>query len=105
MPAHAMMDAMKKKKGNPSQSLWDATMAHSIATFLETNPSTTVVQVNGAFHSDEHLGTVEQLLRYRPETKVAVVSVVPDESFPAFDKEASALLGDVIIMADPRWRE
>jgi len=105
MPAHAMMEAMKKKKGNPSQSLWDATMSHSISAFLESNPSTTVVQVNGSFHSDEHLGTVEQLLRYRPGTKVAVISVVPDETFPAFDKEAFGNLGDVIIMANPRWRE
>jgi uncharacterized iron-regulated protein len=105
MPPHAMMEAMKKSKGNPSQSLWDATMSYSISTFLETNPSTTVVQVNGCFHSDEHLGTVEQLLRYRPETKVAVVSIVPDETFPAFDREAFGSLGDVIIMANPRWRE
>ena len=105
MPAHAMMEAMKKKKGNPSQSLWDATMSHSISAFLETNPSTTVVQVNGSFHSDEHLGTVEQLFRYRPGTKIAVVSIVPDEIFPAFDKEVFGNLGDVIIIANPRWRE
>lgn len=102
MPPLSMM--MKKKGGFPSQSLWDATMAYSISRFLEENAGFTVVQVNGSFHSDEHLGTVEQLLRFRPDTKVAVVSIVPHESFPAFDMEAFGSLGDVIIIANPIWQ-
>lgn len=103
MPPHGMMMAAKKK-GNPSQSLWDATMAYSISRHLEADPRTTVVQVNGAFHSDEHLGTVEQLLRYRPGTRIAVISILPDESFPAFDKESLGALGDVVIITDPGWQ-
>lgn len=103
MPPGMMMHA-QKSKGNPSQSLWDATMAHSIAAFLEKSPETTVVQVNGSFHSNEALGTVEQLLRYRPETRVAVISILPDPAFPAFDKEPLAVLGDVIIITDPAWQ-
>ena len=97
---HCHVNAGPKRTEEMSAENVDAIIA-----FLEANPSTTVVQVNGCFHSDEHLGTVEQLLRYRPDTKVAVVSIVPDETFPAFDREAFGSLGDVIIMANPRWRE
>lgn len=103
MPPHGMMMAAKKK-GNPSQSLWDAAMAYSISRHLEANPQVTVVQVNGAFHSDEHLGTVEQLLRYRPGTRITVISILPDESFPAFDRESFGGLGDVVIITDPSWQ-
>jgi uncharacterized iron-regulated protein len=101
---HGMMMHAQMSKGFPSQSLWDAAMAHSIARFLEQNPQTTVLQVNGAFHSDEHLGTVEQLLRYRPETKVAVISMVPHPAFPAFDAGDLSAIADVIIITDPSWQ-
>ncbi|MHC4945984.1 MAG: ChaN family lipoprotein [Planctomycetota bacterium] len=101
---HDMMMRAQMSKGFPSQSLWDAAMGHSIARFLEKNPQTTVLQVNGAFHSDEHLGTVEQLLRYRPDTKVAVISMVPHQAFPAFDADNLAGLADIIIVTDPSWQ-
>ncbi len=106
MPPHVMMRMMEamKKGGNPAQSLWDASMAFSIASFLEDNPETTVVNINGAFHSNEHLGTVDQLMRYRPNTRVAVISLVPHESFPAFDPEELSKLGEVIIVTDPSWQ-
>lgn len=104
MPAHVMKMMNRKQGGYPSQSLWDASMAHAIASFLDDNPGVTVVQVNGSFHSDEHLGTVEQLLRYRPNTKVKVISINPDPSFPALNKEEFGKMGDVIIITDPRWR-
>jgi uncharacterized iron-regulated protein len=102
MPHGMMMKGMSK--GNPSQSLWDATMAWSIARYLEANPAYTVVQVNGSFHSDEHLGTVEQLLRYRPGTQVAVVSLLPHPAFPAYERDELAELGEVIIVTDPAWQ-
>ncbi|MFH2001123.1 MAG: ChaN family lipoprotein [Planctomycetota bacterium] len=104
MPPAGMMMHAQQSKGNPSQSLWDATMAHTIASFMEREPGTTVVQVNGSFHSNEGLGTVEQLLRYRPETKIAVISILPDSTFPAFDKESLGCLGDIVIVTDPQWQ-
>jgi hypothetical protein len=104
MPGHAMMKLAEMKGGNPAQSLWDASMAYSIAEFLERVPGTTVVQVNGSFHSDEYLGTVEQLLRYRPGTRIGVISILPDEFFPAFNAEAHEELGEVIIITDPTWQ-
>ena len=102
---HTMMKMMSgKKKGFPSQSLWDASMAHAVAEYLKAHPGVTVVPVNGSFHSDEHLGTVEQLLRYRPGTRVAVISINPHEAFPALNVDALGGLGDVIIVTDPSWR-
>jgi len=103
MPPMSMMMNSKKKGGNPSQSLWDATMAYSIHSFIKKHPDTTVVQVNGSFHSDEHLGTVEQLLRYNKDLKIKVISIVPDDSFPAFDKAAFGKVGDIIIISDPSF--
>jgi uncharacterized iron-regulated protein len=104
MPPHGMM-MRGKNKGNPAQSLWDAAMAHSIACFLDEHPEHAVVQVNGAFHSDEHLGTVEQLTgQYRPGTKVAVISILPDPNFPTYDRENLSRLGDVVIITDPSWQ-
>ncbi|MBU0756144.1 MAG: ChaN family lipoprotein, partial [Planctomycetes bacterium] len=101
---HGMMMHGQKSQGFPSQSLWDATMAWSIAGYLDRSPSSSVVQINGAFHSDEHLGTVEQLLKYRPNTHIAVISMCPDEQFPAFDQERLSMLGDIIIITDPSWQ-
>jgi uncharacterized iron-regulated protein len=95
------LSMMKKKGGFPSQSLWDATMSLSISTVLDDHPGTTVVHVNGSFHSEEHLGTVEQLLRLKPDLKIAVVSMLPDACFPAFDRDDLGDLGDVVIVTNP----
>lgn len=43
------------------QSLWDATMAYSIANYLKKNKHKKVMQVNGRFHSDEGFAIVTQL--------------------------------------------
>jgi uncharacterized iron-regulated protein len=84
-----------------AQSLWDASMAYSIAEFLNTHPGKRVLQVNGSFHTAQHLGTVEQLLRYRPQTSVLVVTIVSDKSFPAFDAASMSGEGDFVIVTDP----
>ena len=52
----------------------DDTMAETIADFRAQNGNRRVLHVNGRFHSDHGLGTVERLLMRAPETKVAVIS-------------------------------
>ena len=94
----------QQQGGHPAQSLWDASMAHAIAISLDRHPGKTIVHVNGSFHSDDHLGVVEQLARYRPGTRMAVISIVPDTSFPAFDKEALEKRAEVFIVTDPTWQ-
>jgi uncharacterized iron-regulated protein len=84
-----------------AQSLWDATMAYSIAEFLTRSPGTRILHVNGSFHTAERLGTVEHLLRYRPNTTALVVTILPDKSFPAFESKDMKDQGNFVIVTDP----
>src|SRR5262249_38928100 len=84
-----------------AQSLWDASMAYSIAEFFTTHPDERVIQVNGSFHTAQHLGTVEELLRYRPDPSVLAVTIVSAKSFPAFDAASMSGEGDFVIVTDP----
>ncbi|HWK55651.1 MAG TPA: ChaN family lipoprotein [Hyphomicrobiales bacterium] len=94
-------DQAKLQRSLQAQSLWDATMAHAIATFLEDNPAGRVLHVNGSFHSAQHLGIPEHLARYRPGASMLVITLVPDKLFPAFDHGALNGLGDFVIVTDP----
>jgi uncharacterized iron-regulated protein len=85
-----------------AQNLRDATMAYAISEHLKRAPGAFVFHVNGRFHSEERLGVTEHLLRYRPTTRVLVVTIVSDRSFPDFDAATMARLGDYVIVTDPR---
>jgi uncharacterized iron-regulated protein len=87
-----------------AQSLWDAGMAHSIATYLDNNPEGRVLHVSGSFHSEQHLGIPEHLERYRPGTSTLVIAMVPDSLFPSFNRKELPGLGDFIIVTDPTLR-
>ena len=89
-------------KSLQAQSLWDASMAYSIAEHLLRSPNSRVLHVNGSFHTANRLGIVEHLLRYRPGTKVLVVTMVPSKDFPKFDAEKMAGSGDFVIVTDER---
>ncbi|MGZ6176352.1 MAG: ChaN family lipoprotein [Candidatus Binataceae bacterium] len=52
----------------------DDTMAESIYRHLMANPGRKVMHLNGSFHSDGFLGTVERLQARDPRLKIAVVS-------------------------------
>jgi uncharacterized iron-regulated protein len=84
------------------QSLWDATMAYSIADYLQKNLGKKVLQVNGRFHSDEKYAIVQQLQKYSPDAKVLVISSGEDASFPNVDWNKFKHLGDYIIITDPK---
>ena len=83
-----------------AQSLWDAGMAFSIAQHLTRHPDRRVIHVNGGFHTEQQLGTVEHLVRYRPGVKVMVVTMIPAKQFPAFDAESMRGKGDFLIVTD-----
>lgn len=85
-----------------SQSLWDATMADSMAKYLKRNKNALIVQLNGAFHSEDRLGTVEHLLRYRPKAKVIVVTMRYEDDFQHFDKAKYENTGDFVILTDAK---
>lgn len=85
-----------------SQSLWDAGMAYSIAESLKKNKGELVIHLNGAFHTESRLGTVEHLLNYRPKTKVLVVTMRYENDFKNFDKAKHTDLGDFVILTDAK---
>lgn len=106
----ATPDTSKKKMpalsmGNFSlvtaQSLWDATMAYSIAEYLKNNKGKKIFQVNGRFHSDERFAIVTQLAKYAPKARVLVISSGSDEGFPNINWEEYKKQGDFIIITDP----
>jgi uncharacterized iron-regulated protein len=75
-----------------AQVLRDDTMAESIASALQKFPGKKILHLNGSFHSDGFLGTVERLRLRKPELKIAVISPVEvdDPGAPAFPKSAVA---------------
>lgn len=109
----APVDTAKKQPVMPNtnafsmvmgQSLWDATMAHSISRYLKEHPDMKIFQVKGRFHSDEGFAVVTQLKKYSPNAKVLIISCGPDDSFTTgnIDWNKFAALGDYIIITDPK---
>ena len=84
-----------------AQSLWDATMAYSIAEHLKQHKGQKVMQVNGRFHSDEGFAAVTQLKKYRPKAIALVVSCGSDPAFPNIDWKKYLSQGDYIVITDP----
>ena len=85
-----------------AQALWDATMAFSIAEYLKRTKNPLVVHLNGAFHTENRLGTPEHLLKYAPKTKFLVITMRYEENFQTFDKSKHADLGDFVILTDTK---
>ena len=85
-----------------SQSLWDATMANSVAKYLKDNKKPLVIHLNGAFHTEGRLGTVGHLLKYRAKTKVLVVTIRFANDFKIFDKAKDTDTGDFVILTDAK---
>ena len=85
-----------------AQSLWDATMAYTIAEHLTRQPQSLVMHVTGAFHVSRRSGTPDALQHYRPGTRDLVVLIRPTGDPDAFDPEEHAGLGDFVILTDER---
>lgn len=80
-----------------AQSLWDATMAHSVSGFL--NKVDTVVHVTGYFHIQHKLGTVEHFLRYAPGVDLLTVVILPSENLDSLNDEQKNI-GDLVALTD-----
>lgn len=83
-----------------SQSLWDASMAYSIARALTDRPGAIVLHYAGGFHVENGTGIPEHLARYRPGTRRLIVAIRPHESFKEFDAEEFGGIGDFVILTD-----
>jgi uncharacterized iron-regulated protein len=100
-----MTDSMTPSQHNAmlaSQSLWDATMAFSISEYLKQNKNALVVHLNGGFHTENRLGTIDHLLKYNPKARVLVVTIKYEDDFKTFDKSKHADLGDFVILTDAK---
>lgn len=98
----AIMGGHSEMKMYQSQTLWDATMAYSIAKFYKTHKDFKIFQVNGGFHSEEKLGTVAQLKKYAPTVRIINIQTYADDSFDNPDWSKFAKFGDYIILTDPK---
>lgn len=83
--------------------LWDATMAYKISQCFTKLPTEAfLVHICGSFHCQNKLGLVEMLQHYKPDLKVMVVCLYPDEDFTNFDKEAFTGKGDFVILTNDK---
>lgn len=83
--------------------LWDAGMAHSIATSLAAHPGRLVVHVCGSFHCEWRLGITEMLeATYRPGAKALVVVICPEDDCDTFDAEQHGGRADFVVLTDAR---
>jgi len=85
-----------------SQTLWDATMAFSIAERLKNNKNSLIIHLNGSFHTENRLGAAEQLLTFSPKAKVLVITMRSEDDFTKFDKTKHTDLGDFVILTDAK---
>ena len=97
MPSHM---ASFMENGLQAQSLWDASMAYAITTFIELHPGALVLHTVGSFHVDNFTGIPEQVQYYRPRTRNLVVSMEPVEDFRSFNRDEHAGRGNFVILTD-----
>ncbi|MCB1221110.1 MAG: ChaN family lipoprotein [Planctomycetales bacterium] len=87
-----------------AQCIKDDTMAESIAMIRDAGPDRPVLHVNGSFHSDYGLGTVERLIQRRPADNVVVVALRPVDSFTGLMPFEDRELADYIVyVPGPQW--
>ncbi len=77
-------------------------MAFSIAEFLKANKKSLVIHLNGSFHTENRLGTAEQLLKFNKKAKFLVVTMRYEVDFTKFDKSKHEDLGDFVILTDSK---
>ena len=88
-----------------AQCVKDETMGESIAmAYAAAPPHALVVHVNGSFHSDYRMGTVERAEHQLPGKRIVVVSFVPVADLDAADGPAQKKLGDYVVftLAPPK---
>jgi len=78
----------------------DNTMAESIARALDAHPNHQLIAINGAFHSDGRLGTVDALKRLKPKMNIKVVSPY-EQAEAAPDLTAAVQQGDYLYTIQP----
>jgi hypothetical protein len=97
MPPH---DGSFMENGLQAQTLWDASMAYAITTFLEMNPGGLVLHMVGGFHVKNFTGIPEKVQFYRPGTRTLIVHMDIADDFNTFDPDQHTGRGDFVILTD-----
>lgn len=79
-----------------AQCLKDDKMAETISDYLSQHPEAVVYHVNGCFHSDSRLGTVERLQARQPEGKFLVLSPFKG-TVEHWQQQGRPVRGDIIV--------
>ena len=80
-----------------AQCIKDETMGESIATAMSRFPGALMYQVDGAFHSDAHLGTAARVTRRVPGAKTLVLTGVPVADLQKADPKEHVSRADYVI--------
>ncbi|MHB0959263.1 MAG: ChaN family lipoprotein [Pirellulaceae bacterium] len=84
-----------------TQSLWDNAMGESCADALDKFPGSTVLHINGGFHSAYWDGAVHQLKIRKPTANIRTVSIIPTSN-PAVEEVAGKPEADFIAFVEAR---
>lgn len=84
-----------------AQLLRDATMAESIFRAWRKNKRTKILHLNGRFHSDGGLGTVEALKDHRKKIQLLTISAFSSDDFEEPNWQEHVELADIVILTDP----
>lgn len=84
-----------------TQSLWDNSMGEACAIALDAHPGSSVLHVNGGFHSAYWDGTVRQLRLRKPDAKIITVAILPTSN-PAVADPGGAAYADYVVYAEAR---
>ena len=84
-----------------TQSLWDNSMGEACALALDAHPGSSVLHVNGGFHSSYWDGTTRQLMLRKPGIKVLTVDIVPTLN-PRMNRPSGKPVADYVVYAAKR---
>ena len=105
---HAAMMGPKPAADDPrltsTQSLWDNTMGESCALALAKHPGSTILHVNGGFHSEYWDGTARQLRLRNDKARIATVAIVPVTS-PESGELGGLPQADYVVLAEKRAQD
>lgn len=84
-----------------TQTLWDNAMGESCALALDAHPGSSVLHVNGGFHSAYWDGTVRQFALRKPDARILTVAIDPTRT-PSVQTIPGAPVADFVVMAETR---
>ena len=88
---------MSLDKMYAAQCVKDDTMAESIFLYMQKNKGKKVFHVDGSFHSDYKLGTVERLLLRNKDLKIGTLSAIPVINLEGLNTDEVKGLADFVV--------